>query len=116
MSVNYESILISSGVVSPVEQLQIKWLGARQPSLHWESHGNQGNSRESDLSWIVVYNPDQGIAEEFIGEAFRRSQYQTLTLSPRLNLEGTYLYISFYRVLPRNKRRFSDSVCIRLGT
>lgn len=116
VSVNFESILISSGVVSPVLNLQTEWIGARQLKLHWESQGNKGNSKDSDLSWIVVYNPDQGIAEEFTGEAFRRSQSQTIELAPRIDLSGSYLYFSFYRLLPRNKRRFSDSVCIPLVT
>lgn len=115
VSVNYESLMISSGHVSPVQHLQTAWAGTRELSLQWKSQGNQENAKESDLSWIVVYNPDQGVAEEFEGGAFRRTQSQTLTLSPRLNLEGTYLYMSFYRLLPRNKRRFSDSVCIPLG-
>lgn len=116
VSVNYESILVSSGFVTPVLKLQTEWIGARQLRLYWESQGNQGNSRESDLSWIVVYNPDQGIAEEFTGEAFRRSQSQIIELAQRIELSGSYLYMSFYRLLPRNKRRFSDSVCIPLGT
>ncbi|WP_026969377.1 DUF6266 family protein [Algoriphagus terrigena] len=116
VSVNYESMLISSGFVSPVLNLQTAWVGTRELSLHWESQGNQGNARDSDLSWIVLYNPDQGIVEEFTGGAFRRTQSQILTLSPRLNLEGTYLYLSFYRQLTGNKRRFSDSVCIALET
>lgn len=116
VSVNYESILISSGFVSPVLNLQNEWIGARKLRLYWESQGNQGNSKDSDLSWIVVYNPDQGIAEEFTGEAFRRSQSQIIELAQRIELSGSYLYMSFYRLLPRNKRRFSDSVCIPLGT
>lgn len=116
VSVEYEFILLSSGVVSPVLNLQTEWIGARQLLLLWESQGNQGNAKDSDLSWIVVYNPDQGIAEEFTGEAFRKSQSQTLELAPRIDLAGSYLYISFYRLLPRNKKRFSDSFCIRLGT
>jgi hypothetical protein len=116
VGVNYESILISSGVVSPVLHLQTSWVGTRELSLHWESQGNQGNAKDSDLSWIVVYNPDQGIVEEFSGGAFRRTQSQTIELAQRIDLAGSYLFMSFYRLLPRNKRRFSDSVCIRLGT
>lgn len=116
VKVDYEAILISSGVVSRVQNFQKAWVGARQLSLHWESQGNQGNSKDSDLSWIVVYNPHQGVVEKFTGEAFRRSQCQTIELAPRIDLSGSYLYMSFYRLLPRNKRRFSDSVCISLVT
>ncbi|WP_111670194.1 DUF6266 family protein [Algoriphagus litoralis] len=115
VTVQYESILLSSGLVSPVHNLQPEWIGARQLKLNWESQGNQGNSRESDFSWIVIYNPEEGIAEEVMGEAFRKSQSHILELAPRINLSGSYLYMSFYRQLPRNKRRFSDSVCIPIG-
>ena len=115
-SVQYESILLSSGILSPVLNLQPAWSGTRELSLHWESQGNQGNSRDSDLSWIVLYNPYQQITEEWKGGAFRRNQSQTLTIPPRLNLEGAYLYMSFYRHSGKNKRRFSDSVCMPLVT
>lgn len=115
-SVQYESILISSGFVSPVLNLQVIRTGARELSLQWESQRNLGNSKDSDLSWIVLYNPDQKIAEELMGAAFRRNQFQSLTIPSRLNLAGTYLYLSFYRQLSKKKRRFSDSVCIPLMT
>ncbi len=114
--VNIEAILISTGFIAPVQSLQAERLEGQKLRLHWTSQGNEGNARESDQSWIVLYQPDQGIVEEFSKPAFRGSQTHLIEPSSRVDLSGAFLFLSFYRDLPRGKRRFSDSVCINLGS
>lgn len=114
--VNFEAVLISTGFVSPFENYRLEWLDERKIQLHWDFLGNYGNTRDTDQTWIVLYNPDQGIAEEYQESVFRRSQVQEVLLSPRLDLSGAFMYLSFYRKLRNEKLRFSNSVCVNLGT
>lgn len=113
--VNFEAVLISTGFVSPFENYRLEWLDERKIQLHWDFLGNYGNTRDTDQTWIVLYNPDQGIAEEYQESVFRRSQAQEVLLSPRIDLSGAFMYLSFYRKLRNEKLRFSNSVCVNLG-
>lgn len=114
--VNFEAVLISTGFVSPFENYRLEWLDEHKIQLHWDFLGNYGNTRDTDQTWIVLYNPDQGIAEEYQESVFRRSQAQEVLLSPRIDLSGAFMYLSFYRKLRNEKLRFSNSVCVNLGT
>lgn len=114
--VNFEAVLISTGFVSPFENYRLEWLDERKIQLHWDFLGNYGNTRDTDQTWIVLYNPDQGIVEEYQESVFRRSQAQEVLLSPRIDLSGAFMYLSFYRKLRNEKLRFSNSVCVNLGT
>jgi hypothetical protein len=114
VKINFSSLLLSSGSVAGVSQLYCEKLGNKTLRLTWESQGNHEPSRETDLTWIVVYNPFQGFAEEYKGKAFRRTQLQEIEISPRIDFSGLFIYVSFYRNFPKNRYKFSESVCIQL--
>jgi len=109
-----ESLLVSSGAVATAANLLVERTGGQKVLLQWESQGNFGASRDSDLSWVIVYNPREGLVEEINGRAFRRTQTQELEVSPRINLSGSLVFMSFYRKLAKEAVRFSDSVCVQL--
>lgn len=115
VNINFESVLVSSGFVAPVCNPALEQTGDKSLKISWDSHVGQDNSKDSDLSWLVLYYPVLGLVEEFDGLAFRKSQHQEITLSQRIDLHESYLFISFYRTWPKEKRQFSDSVCIQVG-
>ncbi|RIW12179.1 hypothetical protein D0X99_19680 [Algoriphagus lacus] len=114
VKINFNSLLLSSGPIEGVDQLAVEKPGNKILRLTWESQGNYEPSRESDLTWIVVYNPSQGLVEEFKGKAYRRTQVQEVEVSPRIDFNGLFIYVSFYRNFPKNRVKFSDSVCFQL--
>lgn len=114
VKIDYKSLLLSSGQVAGVNKLGTEKLGNNTLRLSWESQENYEPSKESDLTWILVYNPAQGFVEEFKGKAFRRTQVQELEISPRIDFSGLFIYVSFYRIISKNRFKFSDSVCFPL--
>lgn len=112
--VNFESVLISSGFVAPAKNPNFQVIGDQNLRITWETQGGLDNSKDSDLSWVVVYYPDLGLLDEFDGAAFRKSQVQEIEISQKIDLHESYLFISFYRKQPKLKRQFSNSVCLKI--
>lgn len=111
-----EKMIVSSGDLTPPQGGICTKLESGKYSIQWVQNSWVGSARDSDKSFVVVYDTLACRVFSVQGARYRKDKSQLVELPWSLSNtgpsgSGVYLYFSFYSER-KGKKVFSDSVCL----
>lgn len=111
-----EKVKVSSGDLTPVKGGLFTKLEDGKFRIDWEQNSWDGSARDSDKTFVVVYDSKERRVFSVQGAAYRRDGRQLVempwTMEPsEAGTSEVFLYFSFYADRG-NSTVFSDSVCL----
>ncbi|WBL43566.1 DUF6266 family protein [Algoriphagus halophytocola] len=105
--------LVSSGDLTGVKDGVLGVFEDSSFSIEWTPNSWDGSARDSDQTFVVVYDTGKQRVFSKQGACYRKDGFQEIEL-PWSNIDrssGLYVYFSFYSERG-SKVEFSDSVCL----
>ncbi|MEB2778487.1 DUF6266 family protein [Algoriphagus sp. D3-2-R+10] len=111
-----EKMLVSSGDLTGVRDAFLTDLGSGKFTIEWTSNSWDGSARDSDMTFVVVYDTVHQRVFSVQGLRYRKDGYQEiqlpwLTFDSGTEVPGVYVFFSFYSERSE-KSMFSDSICL----
>lgn len=107
-------VLVSMGSLTGPMGMGANRISDQEIEVKWEPNPWEGSARDSDFTYILIYDSNKKRVFSWKGEAYRRTGSQLIRIPWAIEIEDqVWVYMAFYQ--EKNKKRtFSNSVCLGL--